>query len=225
MSALPFKLHAIKPVAAVSCFITVVLTTGCSVFGIESVEEAPYDIVQKDGNFEVRDYAQLVVVQTRETASYKKAGNTAFRKLFRYISGDNEASTKIEMTSPVVSQADANTASSEKIAMTAPVISQKDGDTWLYQFVLPAEYNLRTAPRPTNPDLALAELPRKTVATVRYSGRATTDAREKNTTLLVNWIQTQSYTLASEPRWAGYNSPWALPSFRRNEVLIDVSSK
>lgn len=202
----------------------VFVATGCSVFGIESVEEAPYQLVQKDEQFEIRDYAPLVVAETKVNASYKQAGNQAFRKLFAYISGENETSESIAMTSPVVAESDV-AGEGEKIAMTAPVTSQKEGESWRYRFVLPKSYTLESAPRPLNPDVSLAETEAKRVATIRYSGRATEKAQASNTKKLLDWMESQGLVAQSEPRWAGYNSPWALPWFRRNEVLIDIASQ
>lgn len=202
--------------------VILVFSSGCSVFGVESVEEAPYELIRKDKQFEIRKYAPLVVVETRVSASYKEAGSMAFRKLFAYISGENEGSEKIAMTSPVIANEEN---SGESIAMTAPVTSQKEGDEWRYRFVLPQSYSLDNAPRPLNPDVSLAEVPEKQVASLRYSGRSTRKAQVKQAETLGNWIASQGLVMQSEPRWAGYNPPWTLPWFRRNEVLIDISSQ
>lgn len=200
------------------------LNTACTVFGVESVEEAPFELVRKDKPFEIRDYESLVVVETRVNADFKKAGNQAFRKLFRYISGDNEAQAKIAMTSPVIADSD-SADTGEKIAMTAPVTSQKEGNSWRYRFVLPKSYTMDNAPRPLNPDVALAEIPEKRVAVLRYSGRATGPAQTKNAARLKAWVEAQGLESLSEPRWAGYNAPWTLPPFRRNEVLVDIAGE
>lgn len=201
-----------------------IITSGCSVFGVESVEEAPYQLVFKEGQFEIRDYAPQVVVETRVNASFKEAGNEAFRKLFAYISGENEASEKIAMTSPVIAEVK-NSESGETIAMTAPVTAQKDGESWRYRFVLPQTYSITSAPLPLNDDISLVETAPARAATLRYAGRASVKKQSENAEALINWIKSQGLESRSEPRWAGYNPPWTLPPFRRNEVLIDVSSQ
>ncbi|NND89261.1 MAG: heme-binding protein [Granulosicoccus sp.] len=180
--------------------------------------------MQKDKQFEIRDYASLVVAETRVNATFKKAGTEAFRKLFAYISGENEVRENIAMTSPVIAETTLSD-SSETIAMTAPVTSRKVGEEWLYRFVLPQSYTLDSAPRPLNPDVSLAETAKKRVAILRYSGRATEKAQSRNAEALINWIESKGLVSQSEPRWAGYNPPWTLPPFRRNEVLIDVSGQ
>lgn len=201
--------------------VTLVSSTACSVFGVESVEVAQYSVVVKDDQFEVRDYAPMVVVQTRVDAEFKNAGNQAFQKLFSYISGNNTADESIAMTSPVVAEKSENK-SGEKIAMTAPVTANRDGEGWLYRFVLPNSFTIDTAPKPLDPAVSLEEIPQKRVATVRFAGISTDSAREKNTAALLEWMEQQSLNALSEPRWAGYNAPWALPPFRRNEVLVDT---
>ena len=212
--------------AALFCSVLLMATAGCSVFGGASVEEAPYELVENDGRFEIRDYASVVVAQTEVEAG---AGNRAFRRLFNYISGENEASEKIAMTAPVVAESDGGddlvSGDSEKIAMTAPVLYQKEGDVWRYRFVLPKTYTLDNAPRPLSPDVSLAETEPKRVATIRYAWLATDKARARNAQALMDWIESRGLVAQSEPRWAGYNPPWTLPPFRRNEVMVDIAAQ
>jgi len=199
------------------------MSSACSVFGIESVEEAPYELVSKDNQFEIRQYAPLVVAQTLVSADYDQAGKQAFRKLFKYISGDNNTSAEISMTAPVI--ADGKVADNgESIAMTAPVTAAQEGAQWRYRFVLPDNYTIDTAPKPLNPEVTLVAVPSKRVASVQYSGRATQKARRVNAESLSTWIEAQGLKTLSEPRWAGYNPPFTIPWFRRNEVLIDVDA-
>ena len=128
------------------------------------------------------------------------------------------------MTAPVI--ADEQAASEgEIIAMTAPVTSEQDGDQWRYGFVLPDTYTIDSAPRPLNLAVTLVEVPSKQVASVRYSGRATQTARRVNAESLKTWLEEQGLKSLSEPRWAGYNPPFTIPWFRRNEVLIDVETR
>ncbi|MCW8984183.1 MAG: heme-binding protein [Thermoanaerobaculales bacterium] len=58
-------------------------------------------IVADHGDFEIRRYAPMILAETRVDSDFEKAGNEAFRRLFGYISGDNAARAKIEMTAPV----------------------------------------------------------------------------------------------------------------------------
>ena len=59
-------------------------------------DEAPYQVMHQGDNFEIRFYDERIVIQTSFQGS-----NSGFQKLFKYISGNNQSSTKIEMTTPV----------------------------------------------------------------------------------------------------------------------------
>ena len=63
-------------------------------------ESAPYEVIESDGNIEIREYPDLVLASTE--AKFDARGNDgSFMRLFRYISGNNESDQKIEMTTPV----------------------------------------------------------------------------------------------------------------------------
>jgi hypothetical protein len=63
-------------------------------------ESAPYKVVRSGGKFEVRDYPALMVVET-PMASRGNGADGGFNRLFRFITGGNEAKEKIVMTAPV----------------------------------------------------------------------------------------------------------------------------
>jgi hypothetical protein len=66
-----------------------------------AIEEAAYQVVKKEDRFEVRDYAPYILAETIVEGEMKEAGNIAFRRLFKYISGDNRSQDKVAMTAPV----------------------------------------------------------------------------------------------------------------------------
>ena len=95
----------------------------------------------------------------------EEAGNTAFNRLFRYISGGNRSREKVAMTAPVSQQPQG-----EKIAMTAPVAEQRVREHWAVSFMMPAAYTLETLPVPEDPQVTLRQVPARRMAAVRYSG-------------------------------------------------------
>lgn len=210
-----------KLISFIFAFSGVVLLAGCSVFGIRTSEEVSYRVIEEYGQFEIREYDELVVVATDVSAPFDKAGNIAFKRLFGYISGDNVAQTKIAMTAPVMAK-ERNVPEGEKIAMTSPVIGEKQDMGWRYIFILPAGYTPENAPIPSDPMVKLSVMPSKKVAVLRYSGLRKEKSIRKKSDELVNWIQLRGLTIESKPRSAGYDPPWTLPFFRRNEVMIDV---
>ncbi len=195
------------------------LLGGCSLFGVRTVEEAGYVVVDSSGDIELRDYAPMVVVETFVRDDFDDAGNRAFGRLFAYISGENRAQQEIEMTAPVVASQDDT---GESIEMTAPVIADKGATGWRFAFVLPARYTLESAPLPLRDDVRLRALEPRRIAVLTYSGLRSESRFERNYARLNDWISAQGLEALSGPSYAGYDPPWTLPFLRRNEIMITV---
>lgn len=185
-----------------------------------AIEEAPYTRVESQGKFELREYAPYAIAYTEVEGEFKEVGNEGFRRLVRYISGDNRAQRSISMTAPVE-----QTAASEKIAMTAPVEQSGAGHAWRIAFVLPATYTAESAPLPTDVRVQLAQMPARRVAAVRYSGTWSRENYETNLTALREWIAQRGLVADGEPVWARYNPPITPWFLRRNEIHIPVHPK
>lgn len=182
-----------------------------------AIEEAPYEVVKTEDSFEVRDYAPYIHAETYVKGDFDEAGSNAFRRLFRYISGENRAQEKMDMTAPVSQQP------GQKIDMTAPVGQQKSGDQWVVSFVMPASYNMETLPVPDDPLVTLRQVPTRRMAAIRYSGLWSEKNYQKNKIKLESWIQKEDLSVIGEPIWARYNAPFVPWFMRRNEILIPVS--
>jgi hypothetical protein len=185
--------------------------------GLGGIEKAKYAVVRKEGAFEIRQYAPLIVAETVVDAGFDEAGNVAFRRLYGYISGKNRAQASIAMTAPVEQQK-----GSEKIAMTAPVEQVKTGNEYVVRFVMPAAYTMATLPEPLDPAVRLREIPGRKIATVRYSGTWSKKRYEQKKALLETFIAEQGLSAAGEAVFARYDPPFQLWFLRRNEVLIPV---
>ena len=208
---------------AALCAMVMIPMSACSVFGNPGVEIASYNVFQKDEDIEIRFYEELVLVST--PMNTLDENESAFGRLFNYISGENLGEAKIDMTAPVLM--DSTQTSGQKIAMTAPVIVGQDADAAgpTMSFVLPSKFTLETAPRPTNPDVTLNKLSNFKVAAIRFSGTLNRDSTQKHRKQLEEWIDTNGYRIVGPYKSAGYNPPWTLPNMRRNEVLIPVEPK
>jgi len=202
--------------------ILITLLSGCSVFGINSVEQASYDEIRVEGDYELRLYQPMVIAETYVEGDFDSAGEIAFNRLFDYISRDNISSSKIAMTAPVIVD-QTRSEMSKSMDMTAPVLQQRKDQGWRYMFVLPADYTLQTAPAPLDQNVTLSTIPQKKVAVLRFSGLRNEQRINDKTLQLQQWITANKLTAASEPRWAGYNPPWTLPFYRRNEIMIDIN--
>jgi hypothetical protein len=185
-----------------------------------SLEEPNYTVIYNDGNIEYRQYEPYLVSETliENSADYDDAGNEGFRRLFQYITGDNEGQSKIAMTVPV-----AQTPNSEKIAMTAPVQQGESGEGWRVAFMLPKEYTLQTAPIPTDERVQIQAMPGRLMAVLRYSGRWTESNFTKKQAVLQDAIDGESIDRIGEFQIALYNPPYTLPFLRRNEVMVEIN--
>lgn len=184
-----------------------------------AIEEAKYNVVKKDGRFEVRDYEPHILAETVVEGDIEQAGSKAFRKLFRYISGDNSSREKVEMTAPVSQEP-----GGEKIEMTAPVGQQGAQGQWTVSFMMPASYTLETLPEPDDPNISLRLVPALRMAAVRYSGFWSEKKYLQHKNKLEAWINEEGLTIVGDPVWARYNPPFTPWFLRRNEILIPVDA-
>ena len=184
-----------------------------------AIEEATYSVAKKDNQFEIRDYAPHILAETVVEGTLEEAGNKAFNRLFRYISGDNRARNKVAMTAPVSQES-----TGEKIKMTAPVEQQRVQERWAVSFMMPATYTLEALPAPDDPKVTLRQVPARRIAAVRYSGFWSEKNYLQNKLELESWIHEQGLTIAGDPVWARYNPPFTPWFLRRNEILIPVDA-
>jgi hypothetical protein len=182
-----------------------------------AIEEPAYEVVARHGDVEIRRYQPMILAETRVEADFEGAGNQAFRRLFGYISGNNTARVKIEMTAPVVQEP-----SSEKIAMTAPVVQQGSGSGWRVAFVVPAEYSWETVPEPTDDRVILRLVPERTVAALRFSGTWGETRFADHERKLRAVLDEQDLEVVGETIFARYDPPFKPWFMRRNEVMIEV---
>ena len=188
---------------------------------MSQVEQAPYTVVTQSDAIEIRDYPPLIVAETQVRGERKEAINDGFKVVADYIFGNNVPSEKVAMTAPVIQQS--STKKGESIAMTAPVIQAGKDNEWIVQFVMPSSYSLETLPAPTNDAVKLATIPAKRFAVIQFSGRATDESIQEQTTLLKQFVSDQHFTALGAPAYAFYNPPWTLPPLRRNEVMIEIA--
>jgi len=184
-----------------------------------TVEDAKYITINQFNNFELRDYPPQIIAETEVEGSLEDAGDKAFKKLFDYISGENQSRENISMTSPVTQKP-----SSEKIEMTTPVGQERTAGGWMVSFMMPASYTLETLPIPDNPDVRLRQIPARRMASVRYSGTWSEKRYLQYLQELESWIAKNGFRILGEPVWARYNPPFTPWFMRRNEILIPVDS-
>ena len=184
---------------------------------VMAIEKAKYTVLEKEDDFELRQYEPQIVAETFVEGDVEEVGNEGFRRLYAYISGDNRKKQSISMTAPVGQES-----GSEKIAMTAPVSQEKTDRQWRITFLMPREYTLETLPEPIDERVRIVEEPGRLIAAVRYSGTWSEEGFEKNKALLEDFIRKRGLKKNGASIWARYDPPFMPWFLRRNEVLIPV---
>lgn len=198
---------------------SVLMSFGCSLFGVRSEETPKYQVVEKDGDKEIRRYESYVIATTFVEGEIDDVGGEGFRRLAGYIFGKNESKAQIAMTAPVVLAP-----KSEKIAMTAPVTLAPLGKGWAMSFMMPSKYKIEDLPKPQDERISFQQVPPRLVACVSYSWLASERKFKQKSDELRAWLSTKpKYQTLSEPIYAGYDPPWTIPFLRKNEVQIEVT--
>jgi len=167
-----------------------------------AIEPASYQVLLKDGPFEIRLYEPMVIVTCRETDVDRGDG---FNRLFSYISGSNQASLRI--------------------AMTAPVINYFEDPQSTTSFVMPRQYQLQDLPQPNDPTLQLRELGKRHVAAVIFSGKINSRVIDQKTTELQGWLREKNKITAGNIALARYNPPFIPGFIQRNEIMIEIQAE
>jgi len=205
-----------RPAAAIIIAVVASMLTGTAM----AYEEPEYRVLAEREEYEIRAYEPYLVAETVVEGDYGESGGKGFRRLAGYIFGDNKASEKMAMTAPVTREP----AESVKMNMTVPVISERvaGAERYRYQFVMERKYTRETLPVPEDDRVTIREIPARTMAVHRYSGRWTASNFEKHTAILLRALERDGIEVVGTPRSAAYNAPFMPPFLRRNEVLVEV---
>ena len=170
------------------------------------IEQPAYTVKKSFKDFEIREYPSIIIAETMLTNDDQNSG---FRVLADYIFGNN-----ISMTAPVINTPN----DSQQIKMTAPVLS----NTQTMAFVLPSTFTLDTLPKPVNPAVTLREVPKRTIAVIRFRGYANSAQVTKKTDQLKAALIQHNLNANGNVSLAQYNSPFVFPLQRVNEVWIEL---
>ena len=185
--------------------------------GCATVPEPAHKVLSRNAGYEVREYAGYLVAETTVSGPWKGALNEGFRRLFSYISGNNESRTKVAMTAPVLS------VDREKIPMTAPVLQERGaGGEQVVSFIAPASYTMETIPVPRDPRIRIRHVPAFTAAVLRYGGWTDPEKIARKTGELRSMLERDGRTPVPPFLSAQYNPPWTIPPFRRNEIIVGI---
>lgn len=161
-------------------------------------ETAPYEVLRAVGEFELRQYPSLVIVETP-----MQGADNSFMRLFRYIDGQNAAN--------------------QKIAMTTPVFMTGNEKERSMSFVMPATLKPAEVPQPKNAEVTVGAIPGGTFAVLQFGGRQSTVNEAEALARLTTWMEQEQLVAAGEPIFGYFDPPWTPTVLRRNEVMQRVA--
>ena len=166
-------------------------------FKVMAYEEANYEVVKQNKVYEIRKYSDRLAIETITSNQ-----GSSFRKLFNYISGNNE--------------------NKEEISMTTPVTQIEKKGSMTMQFYLPLKFNKNNTPSPSNSDVKILNIKGGYYAVIKYSGRASDKNFIKHKDILKNELKKNDILILSSPIKATYDKPFTLPMLRRNEAMFKI---
>jgi len=176
------------------------VATGCGTVRA-GYESAPYQVVRVSGEFEVRNYPALTVVETPMVLG-SNGSDGSFNRLFRFITGGNEAKQKISMTTPVFMSGNETNAT--------------------MAFVMPAKMKTGEVPKPSDGNVSVRELAGGRFAVLRYSGGRSASNEAEALKRLRVWMKSEGLKELSPPVYGYFDPPWTPSFLRRNEVMARI---
>ncbi len=164
-----------------------------------ATETPEFKVVRTDGKFEIRDYPALTVVTTPMEGAEMNGG---FGKLFRFITGNNEGS--------------------EEIAMTSPGLIDTTMDKKTMSFIMPKKAVEKGVPKPSGGSVTLGKLQAARFAVLRFGGGRTAENEKTAIEKLQARLDAEKLTGKGAPTFAYYDPPWTPTFMRRNEVMVSI---
>ncbi len=163
-------------------------------------ESASYDVLLKDGDYEIRRYHPMILAKTKERSL---SGAYGFNEIFNYISKDNDKNQKISMTTPVIND----------LHQTSPISTA---------FVMPKAYTIDTLPTPNSSNTQLVTVKERVMAIVRFSQSVDPKRIFEQQQRLLEWIEKRNLKVISDFMLARYNPPFIPGFLKRNEIMVEI---
>lgn len=163
---------------------------------------AGYKVMRSEGDFEVRDYGAMTVVETPTSDGSNSDGS--FMRLFDFITGANAERVKINMTTPV--------------------LMYKNDTKPTMAFVLPEKIKNAEAPKPINTAVTVREIAAGQFAVLRYRGSRNPKNTSESLAKLQKWMAAKNLHTHGPAIYGYFDPPWTPPFLRRNEVMLRIKS-
>lgn len=166
-----------------------------------NVEQYSYKVLKTFDKVEIREYESALFSKTTlSPGNYSDNSSSGFRILAGYIFGDNEDSSKIAMTSPVV-------------------MGLENNHTMM--FMIPKNMKLDEMPKPNSTQIEFVELPNRKLAAITFGGYANDASIELHKQELINILRDNKIKHKGNFSYFGYNPPYQMFD-RKNEVVVEV---
>lgn len=178
----------------------------------ETKECLLFDLVCEGDGYEVRHYDAAKWVSTEEQSYFTEVAiSRAFKKLYKYITGENEAGAKINMTAPVLIKVKED-------------VSIWDSSVYVLNFLLPSDFQANP-PKPTDPSVYFTDTPDMNVYVKSYGGWMMSVVSKIKAQQLKKSLDKVQASYETEYHYdVGYNSPMKILN-RHNEAWYIVKGE
>jgi len=172
------------------------------------IETPDFNRIKQFKDFELRDYGSIIIAKTTLERDFSQSNSIGFQRVASYIFGGNDKNIKIEMTAPVMTSFNSLNQNEQEVS-----------------FVMPKKHNLSTLPLSIRKDVKIKQRELGIVAAISFGGWATQEKVDKYIKKLKVLMENEKLKTSNEIIIAQYNSPWIIPPFRKNEILIPLHKK
>jgi len=176
-----------------------------------------YKVLQKNKNFEIRQYAEYITASVEIDADFTQALNSGFSVLSDYILGHNWSRKHTPINGPVTGQK----VTGEKIGMTNPVLaSAAERQGYIISFVMPPKFSLENLPEPFDKQIYIRDISAHKTAVLKFNGNLDETVMAEKTAEIEAWLTHNELYHKPGFTFAQYNSPGIPARFRRNEIMV-----
>jgi len=172
-------------------------------------EQATYELLEKDRNRELRKYPQMLLASVHGLPE-----DDAFRKLFSYMSGENNDIDRMKMTVPLLIKArrGSNDQNQDPVVEKGVVVS----------FILPTKYEMDYVPRPKDTNVTIESVPPRKFLVLSFRGSASVREVNEKKEELMDWVVRKGLKINGRPVEMYYNGPWTPGTLRHYEVAVEI---
>ena len=168
----------------------------------ETLKKPEYLLIEKHGKIEIRQYSEYVIAKTSIKKGDIELNNNMFRTLAGYIFGGNQ--------------------DNQSIPMTAPVITKSDESNYDMIFFMLDAQKPEDLPKPNSKNVLIETIDIGKTVSITFGMWATEKRVNYYKKKLDKYIADSNLEIVSSLMVAQYNSPWAVPPFRKNELIYRI---